>query len=37
VLSAVDFNDQSLLATNEIDDVWADRLLAHKLEAAERP
>jgi len=35
VLSAIDFDDHSPLAANEVDHVWADRLLPRKFESAE--
>jgi hypothetical protein len=34
VLAAVDFNDEPLLATNEIDDVGSDRFLTDELVTA---
>jgi hypothetical protein len=33
MLSAIDFNDQSIFNADKIDDVWSDRVLAAKLEA----
>src|SRR5438067_2059861 len=35
MLSAIDLDDETPLATDEVHVIWADRLLAHKLEAAE--
>jgi hypothetical protein len=35
VLTAVDFDHQAVFATDEIRDVWSDRLLPHKLEAVQ--
>ena len=37
VLAAIDLDDEPLLSTNKIDDIWPDRLLTHEFESAERP
>ena len=37
MLTAIDFNDQFLLAAYEIDNIRTNRLLAHKLEATKCP
>jgi hypothetical protein len=37
VLTAVDFDDESLLAANKVGDVGPDRLLANELESTQPP